>query len=512
MGESDQITELCHQLKAMASSHSTRLNNGVDSDQLLVSALRTVELLSAKLRDTMAERGRLERIYGGVVDFMLMLTSEDLIEEVNDAVVHQLGFSRKQLLGKHISILLSKERPLDMEEIGEALAQHGKVRGRVGNLYSKYNVEVPVICSCSLLAPNGHKKVGKLLIAHNITRLESVRRELQQSEEKFRSLFEESQDSIFITTRGGNFVDLNPAAKALFNFSDNNFVGKNAFELIKASSDRLKLLRRLMTDGFVKDFEVTLAFDEGREVDCRMSASLLKDGNSNIIGCRGIIRDVTKFKRMNAAILKAVVTTQEQERQRIAKDLHDGLNQMLAGICINISTVTQQHSDSNPALKLQLENISGDLNNVIDEVRNISYDLMPNVLASFGLIDAVDEIAKTISERGAIKVYVQSNEPHFELEYAVEISLYRIVQEFIQNTIKHAEASNITIKFTKEGSDLQLVMEDDGKGFDPKLNPGSGMGLSNVYSRVKSLNGELVIDSKPGSGAKFFVGIDLENT
>lgn len=189
----------------------------------------------------------------------------------------------------------------------------------------------------------------------------------------------------------------------------------------------------------------------------------------------------------------AVMETQEQERKRIAEDLHDSLGHLLSTIKINLQSLPEDK-------KTLIENSLQLVNQASEEMRNITFNLMPRTLEEEGLIAALNELTTKTTNAGTVKVLLHvHNISHFVLEKQSQFNIYRIIQEAVNNILKHADAKEINIQIIGQDDHLVIMIEDDGKGFDPGTKK-SGRGLKNIVTRSLWLNGHINIDSSPGKG------------
>ena len=215
-----------------------------------------------------------------------------------------------------------------------------------------------------------------------------------------------------------------------------------------------------------------------------------------------ITRNKNRMLRWQKARIKAEIDTLENERKRIAGDLHDELGPILSAVKLQINHLEPEDETE----KIVLEKSSSQIDEIIQRFREISYDLLPNTLVRKGLTKAVDEFIGKMSDANKIK---------FQFKYPgglivqkeKEINIYRIIQEIIHNTIKHARASNLVIELQQKNNLLILQTEDDGIGFNYKALQieSSGLGLLNIQSRVSVLNAQLTVNSEPGKGTSFQV-------
>lgn len=200
--------------------------------------------------------------------------------------------------------------------------------------------------------------------------------------------------------------------------------------------------------------------------------------------------------------LNTIIQTEERERKRFAKDLHDGLGPLLSTVKMSVSSLAQMKHD---AISQEIvENTELVINEAIKSLKEISDNLSPHILNNFGLLRALNNFCNKINVARTIKINLESDLKDERFDSNVEVVLYRVICELINNTIKHAKAKKIDLSLTKEGDYLTIVFKDDGKGFDVhkimEQPSGSGMGLSNIYSRINSLKGEINVESEHKKG------------
>ncbi len=207
--------------------------------------------------------------------------------------------------------------------------------------------------------------------------------------------------------------------------------------------------------------------------------------------------------------LNAIIQTEEKERKRFAKDLPHGLGPLLSTVKMSVSSLAQLEHDQ--ASKEIVDNTEMVINEAIKSLKEISDNLSPHVLNNFGLLRALRNFSNKINATRAIHIELESNLGNERFSNNIEVVLYRVVCELINNTIKHAQAKTISIQLQKEASDLLISYQDDGIGFDmEKLEEQplvGGMGFSNIYSRINSLKGEISLKSKTGEGTQVYIKV-----
>ena len=199
--------------------------------------------------------------------------------------------------------------------------------------------------------------------------------------------------------------------------------------------------------------------------------------------------------------VEAMLKGQEEERSRLAKDLHDGLGGMLAGIKISFSNMKENlildavNAEAFEKSLLQLDQTTS-------ELRKVAHNLMPEALVKFGLTSAVRDFCKSMQLAGSTTIICEIFGPERELGNIADVNIYRIVQELVNNAVVHGKAGQVIVQLTKAASKVLITVEDNGAGFDLHAQEKSaGMGLQNVKSRVNYMHGRMDIESKPGEGA-----------
>ncbi len=218
-----------------------------------------------------------------------------------------------------------------------------------------------------------------------------------------------------------------------------------------------------------------------------------------------IIKQQRKVLKWQQARIAAEINTLEAERKRIAGDLHDELGPMLSAIKLQINHLEPEDEAENAVLEKSSKQIDG----IIQRFREISYDLLPNTLVRKGFIKATHEYISKLKILHPIQIEFTTID--FTLKPEQEVNLYRVVQEIMQNTIKHAKANALLINIIAKDKSIFLQTKDDGIGFNysEKSLEAKGVGLLSLQSRAQLLGGQLVVHTQPGSGTTFEIEIPI---
>jgi two-component system, NarL family, sensor kinase len=200
-------------------------------------------------------------------------------------------------------------------------------------------------------------------------------------------------------------------------------------------------------------------------------------------------------------IARGAIEAEIKERQRIGEELHDSFGQILSLIKLNLTKAQKMHDMPSEKREQMLDHAVALSNKAFVDLRDISHNMSPIMLKTKGLALSVKDLLDRIDETGGYKISFEVVDMEGSLEPFVEFTLFRTIQELLNNVLNHAQATEITFQMVKDEGDITIMVEDNGKGFDPEhLHAVHGMGLQNAVSRIKNLNGEIIFDSAPGRG------------
>ena len=212
--------------------------------------------------------------------------------------------------------------------------------------------------------------------------------------------------------------------------------------------------------------------------------------------------------RAEKRVINAIINTEENERKRFAKDLHDGLGPLMSTVKMSLSALGERITDNTGTVILN--NTNHLVNEAINTLKDISNNLSPHVLSNFGLSSALSAFTAKINQTKAIEIEFKSNMEDLRLETEKEVVVYRAACELINNSIRHSGASRIEIDLNKHEKFITLQFYDNGRGFDTSSlgsEDTKGMGLSNIETRVKSVDGVFILESTPGKGTSALIKI-----
>jgi PAS domain S-box-containing protein len=342
--------------------------------------------------------------------------------------------------------------------------------------------------------------------------LQKINHELIKSEEKFRNIFNSTNDALtLINFSNHTFIDVNEAFIKLTGYTKDEILVKKTYDFFAIHSNEKKNEMHQNYDEIEKTshYEIELIPKTGKLIPVEMNSRIaLFDGNQALIS---VIRDITERKVTERRILTAIIDAEERERSHFSRELHDGLGPMLSTIKLYFQWLADTTEDEKRI------NITEKGNSNIDEailtLKEISNNLSPRVLNNNGVVPAIRNFINRLNEIEKLAVnFVYNNNLRFEKN--IEITLYRITTELINNTLKYAEATqaNIILNYDEKLQNIYYKYTDNGKGFDLNkvLNNRKGLGMTNIIQRVNSLNGKLLMESSEGNGIKIEIELPFQ--
>jgi PAS domain S-box-containing protein len=347
-----------------------------------------------------------------------------------------------------------------------------------------------------------------LYMAHlaDYSEIKKAQESVEKSEYKFRSIFHSSTDGIILVGEDFTVFETNRTFELKYKYSAADLIGLNVETLFYNDKEySLSSWISSNTDDSMEltEFEVFTAEGESSPVEIGSRKVILGDRNMYLL----IVRDISYRKGFEQQLLNKTIEAEEEERKRIAANLHDELGPILSSLKLYNNSI--KHKDHDDQLKFLSEQFDQLITEAVDTVRFLSEDLSPITLFKGGLSKAIKKRLDAISE--FYEVVFESHLGNLRFSEQVEINIYRIINEFINNTIKHAEASLIKVKIVNAKRGLSINYFDNGKGINSELVElaQAGRGVANIMGRLKSLNANMKFISGEGQGVNYDILIPV---
>jgi len=335
--------------------------------------------------------------------------------------------------------------------------------------------------------------------------------QLRVSEERYRELFENANDAIWVHDLEGNIIAANKASEKLTGYTVEELLQASKLNVSAFLSDEglimAKDIRRrlLKNEPVVQPYEQRIFRKDGTEAILMITTNLLTEGGRPV-AFQHIARDVTEEKRMRENLqfyLRQINRAQEEERKRIARELHDDTIQYMVVLARQLDELASSSKGLSDEERLHLENLRQQINSIMEGVRRLSHDLRPATLDRLGLLPALEWLASQVPSGVSVEVKAYGTERRLPAE--VELVLFRIAQEALSNVRRHSQATKAEVKVEFEDKKTRITVKDNGKGFDLPETMGDlvkagRLGLAGMQERIQLLNGSLKIESEPGRG------------
>jgi len=362
----------------------------------------------------------------------------------------------------------------------------------------------------------------------DITRYKQMEEDLRQTRNLLHGIIEGTLDAFYMKDKQGRYLVINPAGAHLFGKNVEEIIGKSDEELHSPENMEqiLDIDRQVMEIGGAKTYELAIQVTGSMRVFL-FTKSPYRNHSGEIIGLVGIGRDITDHQRSaenlenSRAELRALSarlqSVREEERMRIAREIHDELGQVLTGLKIDVVSLAKKISEPDTLtdwslVKSKTQSIANLINNAILTVRKISTELRPGLLDAVGLMAAIEWQAKEFEKRTGIKCKLIMPNSSIVLDEDRSIAIFRIFQEILTNVTRHSQATEVSIKIENRKAYLFLEARDNGRGIKASefSNPKS-LGLLGMRERALLLGGEVSIRGIQGKGTTVTLRVPLEN-
>lgn len=440
-------------------------------------------------------------------DFLCTHDLDGLILSANQAAVKALGYDPKDyVIKKNFRELLAVEVRDQFDEYLERIRRDGFASG-LATVQTSSGERRVWEYSNSLRTEGVNTPIVRGM-ARDITEQRRAEKALRESEARYRELFDNAKDAIYVHDLSGRYVSLNRAAEKLSGYTRDEIIGKH-FSNYVAPKDlkhvRRNLCKKLDEEGETT-YEIDLVTKDRRRVPVEVISRLIYE-NGRPIGVQGTARDMTERRRAQEALQiysRRLIEAQEAERQSLARELHDEIGQVLTAVRINLQTVqnTCQADISRPRIEESIVIVD----EALTRIRELSLELRPSLLDDLGLAAALRWYVDRYGQRTGILAEVLNGfEEHGRLPRDLETECFRIAQEALTNVARHAQASRVSVKLEGGQGKLVLTITDNGTGFDTDnllktASSASTLGLRGMKERAFAMNGHVEIESSPGKG------------
>jgi len=434
----------------------------------------------------------------------IVRVSDSRYVEVNSAFEQHTGFLRGEVVGRSIEEV---GRGADLQSLQYAFSQavtHGSVRNMEALVRRKIGDPLIVLLSAEVIEFDGHASV--LTVAEDITERKQAEDALRESEERFRVMADGAPIMMWMASPDKGCTDFNRGWLEFTGRTREQERGDGwAAGVHAADLERCVSIYHAAFDQrrrFTMEYRLRRHDGEYRWIRDAGVPRLLPDGSFvGYIGCCIDIDDQKQAELARTDLSRRLMTAQEAERARIARELHDGIGQALALLSIQLQKAGQlaPAGRKNPGIS----ELCGRVKEIGTQVSRLSHQLHSSELEFLGLAVAVKGLCREYSEQYRMAIVCDCSGIPADLDNDVALCFLRVVQEALHNVAKHSRAKSVTVEMKRDGEDLTLTLHDDGVGFDlNKIRTTAGLGMISMRERMHLIGGEFTVSSKPGNGTR----------
>ena len=487
-------------------------------------------------------RARLAAIVNSSDDAIVSKTLDGIITSWNPAAEHLFGYSAAEAIGQHIFLIVPDDRRDEELDVLDRLRQGKRIDHFETVRQTKDGRRIPISLTVSPIRGSDGRIIGASKVARDIT-------DHKQGDElraRLAAIVDSSDDAIVGKTLDGVITSWNRGAERIFGYSAAEAVGQHIFLIIPADrrAEEIEVLARLGRGEKIDHFETLRQAKDGRQIPISLTVSPIRDAKGVIVGASKVARDITERARAQEALKRAhdeledrvrrrtaellelneslrkevehrqsveqqraqlfsrLILAQEDERRRIARELHDQLGQQMTALRLTLETLKNLSGESSP-VRTQVEALQELARQLDQDIAFRVWELRPAMLEGLGLTAALTEYAGDWSKRYGIRAELRMTRPiDGRLPSQIETTIYRFAQEALNNVVKHAQADRVDIILEHTHEHVSLIVEDNGIGFNPSEaeTAGEGFGLIGMRERAALAGADFQIESAPGDG------------
>jgi PAS domain S-box-containing protein len=480
-------------------------------------------------------------------DAIISETLDGVITSWNRGAEQIFGYTAAEVVGQHISLITPEDRRAEDDDVRARLRRNE----RIGRFESVRRTRDGRLVPVSLTVSAVRDVRGAIIGAWNVARDLTERQSTEELRAWLAAVVDSSDDAIVSKTLDGVITSWNRGAERIFGYSAAEAVGRHISLIIpedrRAEED--DVLARLRRGDRVDHFETVRRTRDGRFVPISLTVSPVRDAHGAMMGASKVARDITERRLAEEALRRArdelearvrertaslssanealrmeiaerqrveqerlqlltrLVLAQEDERRRIARELHDQLGQQLTALRLTLEMIKAQ-SDERTELRVQVEALQELARQLDQDIAFRVWELRPTVAQDFGLRAALTRYAGNWSKHFGIRTQLHAGPMTDErLPLELETTMYRLAQEALNNVAKHARANHVDIVLELSAECLSLIIEDNGVGFDSSTvaTDGQRLGLIGMRERAALVGADLQIESTPGRGTTVIV-------
>lgn len=486
--------------------------NEIDEDLLKeITQLVAVVINDAILKkEIIKKKNELVTIFNSSNEGILKIDIKGNILDVNERLCEILGYKEKELKRKNYKDITLKEESKSCDGLLEKISENNLGKITIDKRFLSKKGDI-IDCKLTVKPVFDSNKEMDYITAFIEDKTEE--RKAQKQVTDIKNALNHTA-LVFFTDLKGIITDANENLAKVSCYSRKEIIGSSVkmFNSKYHSKKWWKQVWETIKQGKTWQGEIKNEKKDGSSFWVFSTITPVLNKKGEIVSFISIQLDITNEKQIRSNLIREVIEAQEQERERFAMEIHDGLGQVLLATKMNLSAMQESSESFSDEMKVILGNSLDLLTEAVQEARSISHGLMSRVLNRFGLAYAISEIVNNVNSTTDIDFVYKHNIKDFRFKEEIEMGLYRTLQELIKNIIKHSRAKKAYLEILREGNEIYLEIRDDGVGIKKQTvdNPQSGgIGLRNMRSRIEYLGGTFNINNKIKIGTQIKINISL---
>ncbi|MGA7191718.1 MAG: PAS domain S-box protein [Candidatus Acidiferrales bacterium] len=452
-------------------------------------------------------RARLAAIVESSDDAIISKNLDGIITSWNKGAERVFGYTAAEAAGKHITLIIPPEHRDEEAMILERLRRGERIEHFETVRVRKDGSTLDVSLTISPVKDAVGLVIGASKVARDITQQRQAARALRESEERFRAIFETTPECVKLVAPDGTLLHMNASGLKMIGADCLEMaVGKSIYDLIDPKDrERFRALNEKVCRGEKGYLELDVVGFKGERRRMETHAAPMRNTDGTVVQL-GVTRDITERKLAEDAVKEKELSVrllklQDEERRRIARELHDGVGQLLAAMTMNAARLNQEKARLSPEAARSLEDNSRLMHQISSDIRTMSYLFHPPLLDEMGLGSALKWYVTGFTERSKIATKLEVSADVERLPQDYELCLFRIAQECLTNIHRHSGSSIALVRLLREDGEIKLEVSDEGAGISAatqsKVAAGetAGVGLRGMRERVRQLGGRLEIYS-----------------
>jgi PAS domain S-box-containing protein len=493
----------------------------LDSDDIVISG-RITDITKDKLfeQNLYIEKEKLEMLTRNSPDIIVLIDQNGTIEYVSPTAERILGFEQSEMLNESIQKFLCRECVNYLESLGWLNNKRKSKNNYEFRMVKKDGSLFWVDASLSTIK-NNHGQHKILMHNRDIDALKKSEEILKESEQKYRGLFENMELGIMEVDNDDKIQWVNQSFEKMTGYTLRHLKGKDARSLFLTNENDRRIMENIVTKRKNKNetiYEISIKNKRGEKLDMVISGSPIIDLSGKVKGSVGIHWNVTEIRKMEKMIeqeklilqqeiMKATINAEEKQREMFGNELHDGVGHILT----YTSLYLQKASGSKQINEDYFTKAHEKVEEAINEVRRISRNLVPPALIDLSLKEAIIELFNQFDKIDHIQFEFKCKQQDLkDIDLNAQRNIYRIIQELLNNTIKHAAATKVNLTIQRNKSNLIINYYNNGQPFNPQKIKKS-VGLNSINNRAYFYNGTTKIDSSKNNGTTFTIELPLSN-